>query len=79
MIGGHLGEVYRICKNFSVEEKKLALMTIPTQMLKDELERRSKHCSTTLDTIYSILGTTEINNLDDAETVIKALREAIRV
>lgn len=78
MVGGHLGEIYKICRNFSEDEKRLALMTMPTVMIEEELERRSTKCSGILDKIYGILENNNIETLDQAEETLKALIAALK-
>jgi len=78
MIGGHYGEIYKICKNFSEPEKQLVVMTIPTPMLEAELERRSNHYSDMLDELYSILNNSSVETLDQAEETVKALKTVLK-
>lgn len=79
MTGGHLGEIYKICRNFSNDERKVVLLTIPTKMLEEEIDRRSNHYSDMLASLYDILDNSNIDSLDNAEATLKALREVLKV
>lgn len=78
MIGGHYGEIYKICKNFSEDEKRLAVMTMPTKLLEEELDRRSNHYATIFDELFEVLEHSEIDTLDNAEETLKTLRTALK-
>ncbi len=79
MVGGHYGEIYKICKNFSEDEKRLAVMTMPTKLLEEELDRRSNHYATIFDELFEVLEHSEIDTLDNAEETLKTLKTVLKV